>query len=53
MKRIGYNEVVKLIKLKGVENAICGGAIRRKGGRFFLNDEEWDGRAKVVCGDVD
>lgn len=49
----GYYTLTTVNRLNGILNAICGGTIWRKGGRFFLNDKEWDGNSRVVCGDVD
>nr|DAW57977.1 MAG TPA: hypothetical protein [Caudoviricetes sp.] len=44
----GYYTLTTTNRLNGILNAITGGFIKRKGGKFYLNDEEWDGRAVKV-----
>lgn len=49
----GYYTLTTVNRLNGILNAICSGTIRRKNGIFFLRGEEWDGKRKAICGDVD
>lgn len=44
----GYYTLTTTNRLNGILNAICGGEVKRKGGKFYLNGKEWDGCTKKI-----
>lgn len=44
----GYHTLTTTNRLNGILNAMCGGVIKRKSGKFYLNGEEWDGCTKKI-----